>query len=118
MVKWLKKSNGLKGKPEECRTAEEPLLAASETNRVSGILPPKFERETVEHFCLNEWAVHLDDVMLRRSGWHYYFRDAPSKAQQVAEWMAELLGWTAETLAEEIGRYERLVSRACEPAAS
>ena len=55
-----------------------------------------------------EWAVHLDDVMVRRSGWHYYWRDAIQKAEQTAEWMAKLLGWSAGTQNEELQRYARL----------
>ena len=38
----------------------------------------------MEHYVAREWAVHLDDVMVRRTSWHYYFRDAAAKAQQVA----------------------------------
>jgi len=91
-----------------CRTAEEPLLAPAETEGVSGILPPEFSRPAVEHYCANEWAVHLDDVMVRRSNWHYYFREAPLMAQQVVKWMGESLGWSAERRALELERYERV----------
>ena len=74
-----------------CRTAQEPLLPAEETGGVSGILPPEFSRKAVEHDVAKEWAVHLDDVMVRRTSWHYYFTDAAAKARQVALWMGELL---------------------------
>ena len=79
---------------------------------MSGILPAEFSQRTVEHFCAGEWAVHLDDVMVRRSGWHYYWRDARQKAEQTANWMAEALGWRAETRTAELERYERIVSGA------
>lgn len=92
-----------------CRTAVEPLLPVSETANLSGILPPEFNRRTVEHYVGNEWAIHLDDVMLRRSSWHYYFKDAPQKAERVADWMGELLGWSAAQRAAEFLRYHKAV---------
>ena len=55
-----------------------------------------------------EWAVHLDDVMVRRTSWHYYFRDAAAKAEQVADWMGELLGWPQPQQAAELDRYRQL----------
>jgi len=107
VAKWLKKVNNLNGTWQVCRTAREPLLTPAETHGTSGILPPAFDARIVEHFCLNEWAVHLDDVMTRRSGWHYYCRDARQKADQVADWMGSMLGWTTEIRAFELARYER-----------
>jgi glycerol-3-phosphate dehydrogenase len=105
IVNGLKRSNGQPGK---CRTAQEPLLPATETDGVSGILPPEFSRLPVEHYVVREWAVHLDDVMVRRTSWHYYFRDAPIKAQQAADWMGQLLGWTEAQRAAEIVRYREI----------
>lgn len=90
-----------------CRTASEPLLPAAETANVSGILPPEFSRRTLEHYVANEWAIHLDDVMLRRTSWHCYFRDAAMKAERVADWMGELLGWSVAQRAEELARYRK-----------
>jgi glycerol-3-phosphate dehydrogenase len=90
-----------------CRTAEEPLLPPNEVEGVSGILPPEFSRRVVEHYVANEWAVHLDDVMLRRTSWHFYLADAPRLAVQAADWMAELLGWSSQTRAAELERYLR-----------
>lgn len=92
-------------KMSACRTAREPLLSPSEVRGVSGILPPEFGRDVVEYYCGNEWAVHLDDVMVRRTGWHYYHADAVDRAEQVAEWMATDLGWSAEDRRWEMGRY-------------
>lgn len=84
-----------------CRTATEPLLPRAETAEVSGVLPPPFCHVAVEHYCRHEWALHLDDVMLRRTGWHYYNRDAGALAESVSQWMAAELGWSpAERLAE------------------
>ena len=101
-VDGLAKERGLK--LPHCRTANEPLIDAA-TNRYSGILPPQFDRDAVEHFCRNEWAVNLDDVMLRRSSWHYYHTDAAAKAQQVAHWMSEIFSWTPEQKKAQIARY-------------
>jgi glycerol-3-phosphate dehydrogenase len=107
IVKQLKALKQLNGGLRPCRTAEEPLLPRTETEGVSGILPPPFGRRAVEHYIAREWAVHLDDVMVRRTSWHYYFRDAAAKAQQVADWMAESLGWTQAQRATELDRYRR-----------
>lgn len=96
------KERGLK--LPHCRTASEPLVDAA-TNQYSGIVPPKFSREAVDHFCKNEWAVNLDDVMLRRSSWHYYYADAEAKARQAADWMGEIFGWTPEQKKAQIARY-------------
>ena len=82
---------GLQASP--CATAHTPLPGGDMA--FSRIVPPAFSREVVEHFCTREWAVRLEDVMIRRSSWHYYHRDAQDKAQKVAQWMAESLGWDA-----------------------
>jgi glycerol-3-phosphate dehydrogenase len=90
-----------------CRTATEPLLPPAEVREISGILPPPFDQKVVAHFVTNEWAVHLDDVMLRRTSWHYYHRDAAGKAEQVSRWMAELLDWNESERDAELARYRR-----------
>ena len=91
-----------------CRTATESLLPASETSGVSGIVPPAFERSTVEHFCSQEWAQNLDDVMIRRTSWQHYFVDAEKKSEQVADWMAELLAWSDDVKEAQVQRYQKL----------
>jgi glycerol-3-phosphate dehydrogenase len=98
----------LKREASRCRTAQEPLLPKADTVGVSGILPPELSRKTVEHYVGREWAVHLDDVMVRRTSWHYYFADAPRIAERVADWMGELLGWSRETRSAELERYARM----------
>jgi len=102
-----------------CRTADEPLLSgcpritleccgaavpaarAGETpapqvilghppsSTASGILPPPVSRELVEHYCRHEWAVCVDDIMLRRTGWRHYRTDADEIARQVGQWMTQ-----------------------------
>lgn len=88
-----------------CLTAKEPLLPSGEVQKWSGLLPPEASRAAVEHYVASEWALHLDDVMLRRAGWHYYFKNAPEIALRVADWMGELLAWTNETRTAELERY-------------
>jgi glycerol-3-phosphate dehydrogenase len=96
------------GNFSECRTAKEPLLPKSETNGISGIVPPEFCRSAVEHFCANEWAQHLDDVMIRRTSWHYYFRDVVERAEQVADWMAEIFGWSETEKERQLRHYKNI----------
>lgn len=108
IVRKLKKLKGTAVAVAPCRTAREPLLPPSETAGVSALTPPPFERGPVEPYVRREWAVHLDDVMVRRTSWHWYHRDAASKAAQVAEWMGELLGWPPETRQAELERYTRM----------
>lgn len=88
-----------------CRTASEPLLPDQPLPKYSGILPPVVDRDAVEHYCRNEWAIHLDDVMVRRTSWRYYHRDHLQIAAQAAEWMAESLGWDSATTQRELSRY-------------
>lgn len=126
IVKWLKTQDcscsagfgGAVGTPcptelheavAECRTAIEPLLSPAEAKGVSGILPPEFSRHAIAHYCANEWAIHLDDIMLRRTRWHYYFPNAAEMAEQVADCMRDLLGWSEATRRAELERYLKAV---------
>jgi glycerol-3-phosphate dehydrogenase len=88
-----------------CRTATEPLRLLGHDETPSGILPPPVSASLVEHYCRHEWAVHLDDVMIRRTSWHYYHGAAATIACEVAGWMAGVLGWDARRQAEELERY-------------
>jgi glycerol-3-phosphate dehydrogenase len=106
IFKWLEAGQG-DGAFGRCRTAEEPLLPPAETAGLSGILPPEPSRRAVDHYVNNEWPLHLDDVMLRRTSWHYYCAEAPKLAERVADWMSELLGWSPQTRAAELERYAR-----------
>lgn len=91
-----------------CVTAERPLLAPEAIDGLSGIIPPEVTRQAVGRYCANEWAVHLEDVMVRRAGWHYYLRDAGDVALRVAQWMGEALGWDEARREEELRRYRGL----------
>jgi glycerol-3-phosphate dehydrogenase len=86
-------------------TAHEPLLPPELPQAFSGILPPPVSREAVEHYCTHEWAVHLDDVMIRRTSWHYYHPNAAEIAAQAVAWMAALLGWDRRQQEAELGQY-------------
>jgi glycerol-3-phosphate dehydrogenase len=90
----------------KCRTADEAILPTSETEGLSGVIPPQVTRAVVEHACRQQWAVHLDDVMLRRTRWQYYHRNADEIARQTAAWMAELLGWTPDRTNTELARLQ------------
>ena len=90
-------------------TAETPLLPDEPQPRFSGILPPPVSREAVEHYCRNEWAVHLYDVMVRRTSWRYYHRDHFVLADQVARWMAEFLSWDDDRVRREVAEYRQVV---------
>lgn len=92
-----------------CKTAGEPLLESGEADGVSSVIPPPVIRDTVEVYCRREWAVHLEDVMIRRSRWHYYHKDRISVAKKVASWMAEFLSWNEARLNEELQRYQDIV---------
>ncbi len=99
----------LPGSPRrECRTASEPLLPAADTENISGILPPEFSPTVIEHFVSREWAVHLDDVIVRRTSWRQYCQDWEEKARETAEWMGEMLGWSAEQRDAELARCRSL----------
>jgi glycerol-3-phosphate dehydrogenase len=69
------------------------------------VLPPEFGRRAVEHYCAKEWGYRLGDVMVRRSSWHYYHADAGQKAERVADWMSEFLGWSAAEKDAELANY-------------
>ncbi|HUS36887.1 MAG TPA: glycerol-3-phosphate dehydrogenase/oxidase [Verrucomicrobiae bacterium] len=79
----------LGGRFGQCVTAQRTLLEESETKGISQIAPPEISRELVEHFCRNEWARDVDDVMMRRTSWGLYRSDSAEVARQVQEWMAE-----------------------------
>ena len=95
------------------QSAHVPLLSYEDIKNVSGILPPEVSQETIQHYCQNEWAHHLEDVMIRRTSWRYYHTDHLQIAEQVAEWMQPELGWTDEQRQTELQRYrERTAAEA------
>ena len=103
IVRALKTSKALDREVAPCRTAMEQLLVSPP--QFSGLAPPEFCRQAVQKFCANEWAVHLGDVMIRRTSWQHYFPESRERAIQVADWMRDILGWTEKIRAEEIAHY-------------
>lgn len=74
----------------------------------SGVLPPPVGPDAVAECCRREWAVHLDDVLLRRTSWHFYHPNQAEIAEMTAGWMAEHLGWDRERCAVEVDRYREM----------
>ncbi|MFV2066068.1 MAG: glycerol-3-phosphate dehydrogenase/oxidase [Pirellulales bacterium] len=95
--------------PPSCRTAEEPLCDPEAVEGISQIVPPPLAARAVAHYCHGEWAVHLDDVMVRRTSWHHYLLDPVSAARKVARWMATELDWNDATVHDELSRYQQIV---------
>jgi len=91
----------------QCTPAKE-LIVSPDTVPHSRILPPAVEAQVVREACEHEWAVHVDDVMIRRTSWHYYHDNRAAIAAQVADWMAATLGWDAATREAELARYVKL----------
>jgi glycerol-3-phosphate dehydrogenase len=104
-----KVSSYLNAPVSHCKTAKEPLLESGEADSVSSVIQPPVTRSAVEVYCRQEWAVHLEDVMICRSRWHYYHKDRISVAEKVASWMAEHLGRNEVRLSEEIYRYSDIL---------
>ncbi len=101
----------LLGRPKtKSTTAREPLLSDEDTGDYTGVTPPEVSRATVEHYCREEWARHLDDVMFRRANWRFYRRDHAAIAVDVAGWMGTVLGWTSLQTTQELERYGRMTA--------
>jgi glycerol-3-phosphate dehydrogenase len=90
----------LNAKVEPCRTATETLLPDAQP--FSGIEPAPWSKQAVEHFVTNEWAAHLDDVLVRRSGWHRHDRLSRQQVEEVAGWMAAFSEWINEQRTAEV----------------
>ena len=83
------------------RTAELALPASPH----SGVLPPPVGPDVVADACAHEWVVHLDDLLLRRTSWHFYHANQAELADRAARWMADALGWDQERIELELKRY-------------
>ncbi|MCX7014414.1 MAG: glycerol-3-phosphate dehydrogenase/oxidase [Candidatus Sumerlaeota bacterium] len=92
-------------------TAVEPLLGDSAASLFSAVIPPDPSLEAVRHYCEQEWALHLDDVMIRRSNWLHYMDDEAAVAQQAAHGMAGVLSWNAAQCDRELQRYRQIADR-------
>lgn len=94
----------LGGRIPASSTAQETILLPEEMTPYSGINPAPFTRAAVAHYVRHEWARHLEDVLHRRSGWHFHDRLSPAAVAQVAGWMAAELQWSPERVLCEIGQ--------------
>lgn len=106
-VKALRAARVLTREIKPCRTAEEPLLSTPDEDGAGGVCPPEWGEGPVLRAVEQEWAVHLDDVMVRRTSWHYYLADAAERAGRVADWMGATLGWDDATVQAELERYRQ-----------
>jgi glycerol-3-phosphate dehydrogenase len=95
-----------------CATASTPLAAPTEDFRYSGVLPPPVAAEVVEHCCRQEWVRHLDDLLVRRTSWHHYYRDQGPMVEQVSRWMARTLGWNERCRLAEVERHQNAAGAA------
>lgn len=93
----------------KCETARKPLLDPSATSGISGIVPPPVSEMLVKHYCRNEWARRLDDLMIRRTSWRHYRHDHMEVAGRAARWMAAELGWDESRIQSEIAGYRDFV---------
>jgi glycerol-3-phosphate dehydrogenase len=90
---------------QKCQTARMPLLDPNATSGISGIVPPPVSEALVQHYCHNEWARRLEDLMIRRTSWRHYRHDHRDVAERAARWMAPELGWSEARLNAEIVSY-------------
>lgn len=90
------------------RTAQSPIAIPAGIAGFSGVLPPPFTRDVVRHCCRHEWLVHLDDLLLRRTSWHFYHSNHMELADAASDWMAAELGWTGDRKRSELQRYSRV----------
>lgn len=84
-------------------TASTPLIETPP--RWSGLVPPPFERDVAAAICAEEWPEHLDDLMCRRTSWHFYYGYDEPMVRTAAEWMGSALGWDAGRVNQELARY-------------
>ncbi len=98
----------LKRNSPKCTTAEEPLLPQSES-QFSGIEPATWSREAVSHYVRHEWAMHLDDVLIRRGGWVHHTPISAQQLEEAAGWMADVAQWDDERKQQELARARTVI---------
>ena len=83
----------------------------------AGVLPPPLEAPVVDRCCRREWTRHLNDLLLRRTSWHYYYPVQARVGEQASHWMARAEGWTEERRRGELAGYyaEVETSGYCQP---
>lgn len=90
-----------------CKTKRLPIAPSANVDDNTMISPDlPITRGEVVRAVNEEMAVHLDDVLARRTRSMLYNRVAARRiAPEVAEIMADLLGWDAERIRIEIDRF-------------
>jgi glycerol-3-phosphate dehydrogenase len=91
-----------------CSTADTPLVDSATSEAFSGILPTEVSSTAVRHYCSEEWARRLDDVMVRRTSWRHYHANHMAIAADVAGWMAAELSWSEEQKQAQLQAYRSL----------
>jgi glycerol-3-phosphate dehydrogenase len=89
-----------------CPTALEPLIPQTDMSAGQSVLPPEPDELLVRRCCHEEWALHLEDVMVRRTSWAHYLADDGQLPRRVAQWMAGALGWSEVQMEGELRQYE------------
>ena len=84
------------------RSATEPLVADAEP----AVIPPEPTAERIAHYCRDEWALHVDDILYRRAGWRHSHDDHLTLAERVIGEMASSLGWDDARRLAERDRYQ------------
>lgn len=64
----------------------------------------------IHHAVMNEMALHLDDVVFRRTDMSGHAHPGNAALAFAAERMAALLGWTAQRTADEIAATQRILT--------
>lgn len=84
------------------------LIAASrpELNENS----PEYSENVIAAICREEAVVHLDDLVLRRTGLAMQGQLDAEKLNRAASWAAEALGWDAQRKAEEVARVQQILA--------
>ncbi len=65
---------------------------------------PHYRTAEMRHLASAEDVVHLDDILMRRTSIAFTGQASPEAVSEVAEAIADVLGWTDETLQEEVAR--------------
>lgn len=72
---------------------------------------PAYLRAEIVYAITHEGALHLEDLMLRRTRMNYeYVDEALAAVPEVAEIAARLLGWNEQTTANEVAVYQQMAT--------
>jgi glycerol-3-phosphate dehydrogenase len=89
--------------------ARDILTFAGEENNPALISNPSYTRREIAYLIQNEKAVHLDDVLLRRSLIAWMGEVSDALLIEIAGIAAEVLGWSSKHRQDEIERTRKLL---------